>query len=235
MSDSLSSLERRLARLDGLLRGGLIVSCQPLEKGPLDDDGVVVRLAQAALSGGACGVRIEGAARVARVRRAIAAPICGIVKRDLPDSPVRITPELADVQALLDAGADIIAVDATQRPRPVPVEALLAAIHAGGAIAMADCSSLEDALAAARMGFDIVGTTMSGYVGGEVPVEPDYALLRQLCARLPRVIAEGRYNTPAQAAEAIALGAWAVTVGTAITRTELVAGWFSSAIERQNH
>ncbi|MDI4632407.1 putative N-acetylmannosamine-6-phosphate 2-epimerase [Pelomonas sp. V22] len=227
--------QQRLAKLqslDGSVKGGLVVSCQPVEKGPLDDDEVVLRLAQAALHGGACAVRIEGAARVARVRQGISAPVIGIVKRDLPDSPVRITPLQEDVQALVAAGADVIAVDATARQRPDSVRDLLVAIHASGAVAMADCSSLDDARAAAALGFDIVGTTLSGYTGGEVPAEPDYELLAALSREHPRVMAEGRYNTPEQAAKAITLGAWAVTVGTAITRTESVASWFSSALDR---
>lgn len=228
----MSTAFRDLAVLDRLLRGGLVVSCQPTEQGPLDHDEIVARLAQAALAGGACGVRIEGAARLAHVRAKVEAPIIGIVKRDLEDSPVRITPLLSDVHELLAAGADVIAVDATLRDRPVPVAELLGAIHAGGALAMADCSCLEDALAAAELGFEIIGTTLSGYTGGETPKEPDYELLATLAARLPRVMAEGRYNFPEQAARAAELGAWAVTVGTAITRTESVASWFSSALDR---
>ncbi|MDN3920325.1 N-acetylmannosamine-6-phosphate 2-epimerase [Roseateles violae] len=226
--------EARLRELDRIVKGGLIVSCQPVENGPLDDDEVVLRLALAALSGGASAVRIEGAARVARVRQGITAPIIGIVKRDLADSPVRITPLMEDVQALLRAGADVIAVDATERVRPVPVRELLQAIHAGGAVAMADCSCLADARAAAALGFDIVGTTLSGYTSDEVPSEPDYELLASLSRQLPRVMAEGRYNTPEQAAQAIQLGAWAVTVGTAITRTEAVAAWFKTALETRS-
>lgn len=228
----MSTSFRDLAILDRLLKGGLVVSCQPTEQGPLDHDEIVARLAQAALAGGACGVRIEGAARLAHVRPKVDAPIIGIVKRDLEDSPVRITPLLSDVQELLAAGADVIAVDATLRDRPVSVAELLKAIHAGGALAMADCSCLEDALAAADLGFEIIGTTLSGYTGGETPKEPDYELLTTLAARLPRVMAEGRYNFPEQAARAAELGAWAVTVGTAITRTESVASWFSSALDR---
>ena len=222
----------RLLQLDASVRGGLVVSCQPVENGPLDVDGVVVRMAQAALSGGASALRIEGAARLTAVRQALTAPIIGIVKRDLPDSPVRITPWIEDVRALLAAGADVIAVDATARLRPVAVADLLQAIQAGGALAMADCACLEDGLAAAAAGFDIIGTTLSGYIEGDIPDEPDYELLAALCARLPRVMAEGRYNRPEQAAQAIKLGAWAVTVGTAITRTESVTAWFSAALTR---
>lgn len=219
-----------LNELDKRLRGGLVVSCQPVDKGPLDHDEVVARLAEAALNGGARALRIEGAARLAHVRRRLPdALLIGIVKRELPDSPVRITPLLSDVRALADAGADLIAVDATARPRPESVAALLQAIRAAGRLAMADCATLAEGEAAQALGFDVLGTTMSGYTGGPVPLEPDWPLLDALVRRHPRVMAEGRVHTPAQVAEALARGAWAVTVGTAITRTELVTRGFADA------
>ncbi|AWL11981.1 N-acylglucosamine-6-phosphate 2-epimerase [Saliniradius amylolyticus] len=216
---------------DEKLSGGLIVSCQPVDNGPMDNDDVVKRLAQAAIAGGADGVRIENARRVAQVREAMPeALIIGIVKRDLDDSPVRITPYLEDVAALATAGADVIAVDATDRDRPVPVKDLIEAIKQQGKWAMADCSCLSDALSAMSYGADIVGSTLSGYTGGPPPTEPDYKLLEQLVSHCPKVMAEGRFNTPQDCAKARSLGAWAVTVGTAITRTEVVTGWFADAL-----
>ncbi|GMG86461.1 N-acetylmannosamine-6-phosphate 2-epimerase [Biformimicrobium ophioploci] len=221
----------QLRAIDTRIRSGLIVSCQPVDHGPMDNDQTVVQLAQAALAGGADGVRIEGAMRVAAVRHtAPQALIIGIVKRDLENSPVRISPLREDVMALAKAGADIIAVDATRRPRPVPVLDLIGMINGYGKIAMADCSCAQDAAAAYAAGAAIIGTTLSGYTGGPVPQEPDYTLLRQLAGTYPRVMAEGRFNTPAQCTRARTLGAWAVTVGTAITRTEVVTGWFSQAL-----
>ncbi|MFZ9415961.1 MAG: N-acetylmannosamine-6-phosphate 2-epimerase, partial [Alphaproteobacteria bacterium] len=44
------------------------------------------------------------------------------------------------------------------------------------------------------------------------------------------VFAEGRFNTPALAAAAMRAGAHAVVVGSAITRPEVVAGWFAAAV-----
>jgi N-acylglucosamine-6-phosphate 2-epimerase len=219
--------------LDQQLRGRLVVSCQPVDGGPLDDDGLVARMAQAAVAGGAAALRIEGAARLACVRAAVQVPLIGIVKRALPDSPVRITPWLDDVRALVAAGADVVAVDATQRQRPFSVAQLQAAIHAQGAIAMADAAGDADALKAWAMGFPIVGSTLSGYTGGPqdlVPTAPDLDLVQRLSAAGCRVMAEGRYDTPARAADALKAGAWAVTVGSAITRLEVVTGWFAQAL-----
>jgi N-acylglucosamine-6-phosphate 2-epimerase len=239
-----------LAAIDATLRGGLVVSCQPVDNGPMDRDDIVVALACAAIAGGAAGVRIEGVARVAAVKQAFAASsslassfanaaVIGIVKRDLADSPVRITPWIEDVAALGSAGADIIAVDGTARARPASLTALLAAIRDAGALAMADCSNLDDALAAAALGFDIVGTTLSGYTGSaqvRATDPPDLNFVRTLAAHRSdaphglRIMAEGRFNAPQQARAAIDAGAWAVTVGSAITRTEVVTGWFTDAI-----
>jgi putative N-acetylmannosamine-6-phosphate epimerase len=227
------TLPLALEALDARLRGGLVVSVQPVDGGPLDDDEVVVRMAQAAAAGGAAALRIEGARRLAAVRGAVGLPLIGIVKRDLADSPVRITPFVEDVQALATAGADVIAVDVTARPRPVAVPALLAAIRAAGCHGMADASSEADALAAAELGFAIVGSTLSGYAGpphAAVPEQPDIALVQRLAARGLRVMAEGRYDTPERAAQAIAAGAWAVTVGSALTRLEVSTGWFAAAV-----
>lgn len=222
---------RNLPALDRALSQRLVASCQPVDGGAMDRDDIVAAMAQAVVAGGAGGVRIEGASRVAAVRRMLHAPIIGIIKRDLADSPIRITPFVDDVSALANAGADVIAVDATARVRPSSVVILLQAIRANGALAMADCSNIEEALRAHEMGFDIVGTTLSGYVGGVTPSEPDVDFVRALrAAQVPRVMAEGRFNTPSQAAAAIAAGAWAVTVGTALTRTEVVTGWFTDAI-----
>lgn len=221
---------RGLPAVDSTLRGGLVVSCQPVDGGPMDDDCVVARMARAAVAAGAVAVRIEGARRLAVVRQAVEVPIIGIVKRDLADSPVRITPFVEDVQALAAAGADIVAVDVTRRPRPVPVQALHQAIQDCGVIAMADASDAQDALDAWHQGFPIVGTTLSGYTGGPVPAVPDLDLVGRLAAAGCRVMAEGRYDTPDLAAQALTRGAWAVTVGSALTRLEVATGRFVQAL-----
>jgi len=208
----------------------LVVSCQPVPEGPLDHPDQVVGFALAALASGGRGLRIEGIANLRAVRAATDAPIIGLIKRDLDTSPVRITPFLEDVAALAEAGADIIAFDATNRVRPVAVADLCKAVHALGKLAMADISTIEEAKAAVALGVDVVGTTMSGYTGGPEPSDPDFQLLAA-AVRLGRpVIAEGRMRVPEQAAEAIRLGAHGVVVGSAITRPEHITRWFADAI-----
>lgn len=213
------------------LRGGLIVSCQPVTGGPMDRPEIVSAFALAALDGGAVGLRIEGIENLHAVRRATTAPVIGLVKVDLPDSPVRITPLIENVKALIGAGADIVAVDATDRARPVLLAALLAEIRAGGALAMADCALAADGRTAHALGFDVLGSTMSGYTGGPVPDGPDLGLVRALAGIGSFVVAEGRYQAPADAAAAMAAGADAVVAGSAITRPEHVTGWFVAAMQ----
>lgn len=211
-------------------QGGLIVSCQPVPDSPLDKPEIIAAMALAAEQAGAVALRIEGVENLRAVRAVVTIPIIGIVKRDLPDSPVRITPWLEDVDALAEAGASIIAFDGTQRSRPVPVEALLARIRHHQLIAMADCSSQEEGLYCHQLGTQLIGTTLSGYTSTETPDEPDLALVASLSQAGCRVVAEGRYNSPALAAQAIEQGAWAVTVGSAITRLEHICQWYRDAL-----
>lgn len=221
----------KTSRLRHQLQNGLIASCQPVPGSAMDTPEIVAAMALAALAGGAVGLRVEGISNIEAVRRVTDAPIIGIIKRDLPDSEVRITPWLEDVDALSAAGADIIAFDVTSRPRPVSVEDLFQRVQATGCLAMADASNIEDGLLAYRLGIDFIGTTLSGYTQTPVPTEPDLELVKQLSQAGCRVIAEGRYNSPALAAAAISAGAYAVTVGSAITRIEHICGWFCEAIQ----
>jgi N-acylglucosamine-6-phosphate 2-epimerase len=219
-----------MAELLERLRGGLIVSCQPVPGGPLDRPEITAAFALAALDGGAAGLRIEGLANLRAVRAVTPAPVIGLIKTDLPDSPVRITPTAAQARALVAAGADIVAFDATDRPRPEPLADLVAAIHAAGALAMADCAASADGRRAAGLGCAVLGSTLSGYLGGAVPEGPDLTLVAELAALGRFTVAEGRYQAPADAAAARAAGADAVVVGSAITRPEHVTAWFVASL-----
>ncbi|WP_373817989.1 N-acetylmannosamine-6-phosphate 2-epimerase [Glaesserella sp.] len=215
------------------LKNGLIASCQPVDDGPMDSPQIVAAMAQASVAGGAVGLRIEGIDNLKAVRAVVDVPIVGIVKRDLPDSPVRITPFLQDIDDLYHAGADIIAFDGTDRIRPTPIEDCVKRIQELGAMSMADCSNFEEGMYCQKLGVDLIGSTMSGYTGGEIPNEPDVQLVRDFVAHGCRVMAEGRYNTPELAALAIENGAYAVTVGSALTRLEHIVSWFVSAIKNR--
>lgn len=215
------------------LKNQLVVSCQPVTDGPMDRADIVVAMARSAELAGAGAVRIEGVENVRQVAKALEIPVIGIVKRDLDDSPVRITPFLHDVSELLGAGASVVAIDATDRKRPVPLAELYAVARQSGVLLMADCSTLADGIAAAEMGFDLIGTTLSGYTEetADQPMErPDLELIRALADRGYRVMAEGRTRTPDHAAAALKAGAFAVTVGSAITRVEHITEWYNAAL-----
>lgn len=198
----------------------------------------MVAMAKAAVMGGAAGIRAEGPDDVRAIVRTVPVPVIGLYKVEYPDSPVYITPTLAEVEDIIRAGADIVAIDATARPRPgqaEPLEQLVETVHRAGKLAMADIATLDEAAAAADLGFDLVGTTMSGYTGsGPVPEEPDIELVSAIAKQLPvPVVAEGRYWTPEQAVQALEAGAHCVVVGTAITNPWLITERFVRAMQNR--
>jgi N-acylglucosamine-6-phosphate 2-epimerase len=149
-------------------------------------------------------------------------PVIGLLKRDVPGSPVRITPSLDDARAVADAGADVVAVDATLRTRDggMTTRDFIAALARElDPPLLADVDSLEAGLAARAAGADAVATTLSGYTGdGPVPDKPDLELVERLARELDcPLLAEGRYSTPDDVRAAFDAGAFAVVVGTAIT------------------
>jgi putative N-acetylmannosamine-6-phosphate epimerase len=212
------------------LKGRLVVSCQPVIGGPLDRPDIVAAFALAAEAGGASALRIQGLANLRAVRAVTRLPIIGLIKRDDPATPIIITATIADVEGLADAGADIIAFDATLRDRPDSVAALNKAAHDAGKLSMADCATPADARAALDAGCDVIGTTLSGYTGGPVPEAPDIAFVAEAARLGAPVFAEGRYRTVEEVRAAREAGAWAVVVGSAITRPEHITSWFVEAV-----
>ena len=214
------------------LKDGLVVSCQPVAGGSLDHPGTTAAFATAVLRGGASGLRIEGIENLKAVRAVTDRPIIGLVKVALMDSPVRITPQTGQVRELVKAGADIVAFDASDRARPEPISSLVEAILDGGAIAMADCATLEDGRLATDLGCEILGSTLSGYLGGPVPSQPDLELVRSLAGLGRFTMAEGRYRRPEDLGAALEHGADGVVVGSAITRPEHVTSWFATELAK---
>lgn len=213
------------------LQGGLIVSCQAKEGSPLRAPHIMAAMAQAAQLGGAVGIRANGPADVAAIRAAVALPIIGIFKSSIPGTAVYITPTLEHAEQVIAAGADILALDATKAPR-------LNGQSAGEFIqlckttfklpVMADTSTLEEGIAAAQAGADLIATTMSGYTPhSRHRIEPDFELIAELAAHISTpIVVEGRVATPADVCRAFELGAYAVVVGTAITATDWITKQF---------
>ncbi|WP_040918946.1 N-acetylmannosamine-6-phosphate 2-epimerase [Saccharomonospora glauca] len=216
------------------LRGGLIVSCQAYPGEPMRDPRTMTRIARSVVDGGAAGVRLQGLDDIRSGALALDVPIVGIWKDG--DADVVITPTLRHALAVAKAGAHIVGLDGTRRPRPDgrTLASTVAELrdHTDTLI-MADCGSLDDALAAEDAGVDFLGTTLAGYTGERARTEgPDLDLLDEIrgACRLP-VIVEGRVHTPAQAAAALARGAFAVCVGTAITHPSTITSWFRAAMD----
>lgn len=200
--------------------GALVVSCQAHADSPLHGPRPMALMALAAEAGGAHGIRANGPADVAAIRAVTRLPIIGIHKIGDPRG-VFITPTAEAADGVVRAGADIVAVDATTRPRPDggTLAAQIRHIHeTWGVPVMADVDTLDAGLAARAAGADLVATTLAGYVGGTAPDEPDLHLVAALAERLDcPVVAEGRIRTETHVRLARAAGAHAVVVGTAIT------------------
>lgn len=202
------------------LRGGLIVSCQAYPGEPLRDPVILRQLALAVIEGGAVAVRLEGLETVRLAAEVVDVPVIGIVKEGR--GPVVITPTVDRALELARAGADIVAVDGTRRSRPdgLGLREVVERLHGEtGVLVMADCGSLQDALAAEAAGADLLGTTLAGYSGERALTRGlDLELVRELASECGRpVVAEGRIRSPQEAHAALLAGAFAVCVGTAIT------------------
>lgn len=215
------------------LSGGLIVSCQAYPGEPMDRAETMTQVAEAADRGGARAVRLQGLDVIRCASNRLTVPIVGLVKRGAHG--VFITPRLADAVAVAEAGAAIVALDGTRRPRPDgrTLADTVAALRTRHDVAiMADCGSVDDALSAVDAGVDLVGTTLAGYTPDRPRTDgPDLALVAELADRIAvPVVAEGRIHSPAQAAAALAAGASSVCVGTAITHPTSITGWFVDAL-----
>lgn len=217
-------------------RHSLIVSTQAAAGNPLRGPHFMAAMAQAAAQGGAAAIRAEGIADVAAIRAVVSLPIIGLIKLDLPADAVRITTTFEDAAALAAAGADMVAIDATLRPRRGPAPRDLIARIRGelGKPVLADVATLAEGEAAEAAGADAVASTLAGYTAETAHIEgPAITLVQALAGRLSvPVIAEGRYNTPGLAWQAIAAGAHAVVVGTAITNPREITRQFAAVMPR---
>lgn len=216
-------------------RGGLIVSCQAPAGSPLDRPDFLSALSRTAELNGAAGVRIDQPQNIAAVRASVSLPVIGIRKRLRDDSyGVYITPTLADARLVHEAGADVVAIDATLRPRPdgATVDRLIRQIRGDlGALVMADVATLDEGLAATEAGADFIATTLAGYTHGANPTDgPDLQLLERLVAAVTTpVLCEGRIRHPDDVRRAFESGAFAVVVGNAITGVDTLVRRFVAA------
>ncbi len=196
-------------------RNKLIVSCQ-------DNAHWTLRMA---IKGGCGGLRLNGPTdvKIARlVNRDI--PIIACWKIKASGYGIYITPTVDQIKPLVDAGADIIAFDATSRKRPVPVCVMSETIHNCGALSMADVHYAKEGISAAAAGADFIATTLNPNLEG--------VLLHQLSeGTSATIVEEGGIRTPEEAKLAIEYGADLVVVGTAITRPQEITRKFVEALK----
>jgi N-acylglucosamine-6-phosphate 2-epimerase len=214
----------------------LIVSCQALPDEPLHCPLIMGKMAYAAMLGGASGIRANSVEDIREIKKKVNLPIIGIIKRVYEGSDVFITPTVKEIELLYNEGVDIIALDATKRIRPdgKTISEIFPVIRERykDQLFMADCSTYEEAQEAYELGFDCVGTTLSGYTeytkGKELP---DVDLIEKLVKNLPiPVIAEGGIWTPEELKCVFDLGVYTAVVGTAITRPMEITKRFTNAI-----
>lgn len=217
----------------------LIVSCQALPDEPLHSSFIMGRLAIAAKEGGAKGIRANSVPDIQEIQQQVDLPVIGIIKRDYPDSQVYITATMKEVRELIDGTkAEVIATDATNRKRPHDEQLpdLVAAIHTAGRLAMADISNFDEGVAASKLGFDLISTTMSGYTPYTPQRDlPDFDLLSKLAQAVTTpIILEGHTYEPEHVTHAFELGAYSAVVGGAITRPQQITARYTKTIAAYN-
>lgn len=218
------------------IKGGLIVSCQALESEPLYDSYIMSKMALAAKLGGAVGIRANTVVDIKAIKEKVDLPLIGIIKQEYDDSDVYITPTMKEVDALVETGCEIIAIDATNRLRPngETLEAFFTKVREKypNQLFMADTSCFDEGKKAEELGFDLIGTTMAGYTPYTkgTPL-PDFNLMQRYVSELHTpVIAEGGIWVPEQLKKAIDIGVHSAVVGTAITRPRDITKHFAEVL-----
>lgn len=227
----------KLQNFLSLTKGGLIVSCQALEDEPLHSSYIMSRMAYAAKLGGACGIRANSVEDIRAIKQTIDLPVIGIIKQVFDDCPVYITPTEAAVQYLVECDVDVIAIDATKRPRPdgSSLDTFFSVLRKRYPEQpfMADCSTYEEALHAQEIGFDLVGTTLCGYTAyTKGSALPDLELLQKLGQDLQiPLVAEGGIWSPDTLRQVLSIpGVHTAVVGSAITRPMEITKHFVEAL-----
>lgn len=218
------------------IQGELIVSCQALKEEPLHSSYIMSRMAYAAMLGGACGIRANTTEDIIEIKKTVNLPVIGIIKQIYEGSDVYITPTMKEVDALVSCGCEIIAIDATKRSRPDgrSIEEIFPEIRAKYAnqLFMADCSDVEEGMKAAQIGFDLIGTTLSGYTTYTKDTKlPNFSMIETLAKKCGKpVIGEGGVWNPEELKQVFAAGAFSAVVGTAITRPMEITNRYVKAI-----
>ncbi|WP_226036182.1 N-acetylmannosamine-6-phosphate 2-epimerase [Aquibacillus saliphilus] len=223
------------------IKGELIVSCQALPEEPLHSPFIMGRMAYAAMLGGAKGIRANSVEDIREIKKVVNLPIIGIIKRVYDESGVFITPTMKEIDALYQEGVEIIALDATNRIRPdkTTITEIFPKIREKyrDQLFMADCSTYQEAKEAYQLGFDLIGTTLSGYTESTKGKSlPDVELAKRIVEDIPiPIIAEGGISTPEELTSMLEVGVHAAVVGTAITRPMEITKRFAERIKEYSY
>ena len=220
------------------IKGKLIVSCQALPDEPLHSSFIMGKMAKAAKQGGAKGIRANTSEDIKEIKNEVDLPVIGIVKKDYKDSKVYITPTMDEVDELVSSNVEVIAMDATKdlRPGGIGIDEFFKEVKKKypKQLFMADCSTVDEAINADKLGFDFIGTTLVGYTDqskNDKIDENDFEILRNIIKNVNnKVIAEGNINTPEKAKRVLELGAHSVVVGSIITRPQVITKNFTEKI-----
>lgn len=229
------------AELLNQIKGGIIVSVQAEKTEPLGKPDILAAMAKTAVMGGAVGIRACYGENITAIKKSVEVPVIGISKDVYPDSDVFITPTWGENKAILDTNPDILALDATLRKRPnrEKLEDIVKRIrNYSDILIMADCATFADAENAARLGFDFIGTTLSGYTeetkSGAIPYTPDFELIEKIVKAFGKdipIIAEGRIWSPEDAKRVYDLGVFSMVIGSVITRPHHITKRFVDAVK----
>jgi N-acylglucosamine-6-phosphate 2-epimerase len=220
---------------------GLIVSCQTEDDDPFNSPQLMAKFALSAKLGGAVGIRTEGINNIQAFHAEVDLPLIGIIDGQFENGWICVTPDFKDIEAILKAGADIVALDVTPRKRPNGMDGIEFFDEVRNRFdipLIADISTFEEGIRAAEMGADAIATTLSGYTEltqKYLTDEPDFRLIEELsrAVKIP-VMAQGRIWTPQHAKEALKVGAFCAVAGTAITRPRAITKKFVDAMNMQN-
>lgn len=206
------------------MKNGLIVSCQALPDEPLHSPFIMSKMALAAQMAGASGIRANGVEDILAIKEESNLPLIGIIKKDYEGKIPFITPTMKEVEELIETNIEIIALDATINQNEDFLKEVLAKYP--NQKFMADISTVEEGLRAEKLGFDFIGTTLVGYTEQSKNTN-NFDVLKELLEKCTKpVIAEGNFDTPEKAKEALEMGAYSVVVGSAITRPQIIAKKF---------
>lgn len=219
------------------IKGSVVISCQALPNEPLyvEEKSIMYLMARAAKMAGSPAIRTNSVRDVIAIKKETGLPVIGLIKKEYEGSEVYITPTMKEVDELVDAKSDVIALDCTfsKRLNDESINDFIKNIKEKypSIILMADISTYEEGINAYKCGVDMVGTTMNGYTSQSIKEDiSNLELVKKLVKEINiPVIAEGKVHYPYQVKEMLDAGAYSVVVGGAITRPLEIAQRFINA------